>query len=266
MSDTLSGTIKGKVTYMSPEQVRADRLDRRSDIFSLSIVLWELTVGRRLFEGVSEAMVMNAIEKLDAPRPSQMAPRYPAELEPIVMKGLSRHRGQRYQTAEEMRGELERFAREQKLDVSANRVAAFVRSLPIESEEAGPTAAQIEWERALRRAQAPDAKPTPTPLARVPAVRSAKKIVWIAALGLLAGAGVGLGAAWYNARERAAGEAVPAPPPTASPAPAPPTPEAPAPPAARPPPAIEEPTEELVPPAAPRPAKKHGHETAPRRW
>ena len=76
VSDTLSGTIKGKVTYMSPEQVRAERLDRRSDLFSLSIVLWELTVGRRLFEGVSEAMVMNAIDKLDAPAPSQMTPRF----------------------------------------------------------------------------------------------------------------------------------------------------------------------------------------------
>jgi serine/threonine protein kinase len=262
VSDTLSGTIKGKVTYMSPEQVRADRLDRRSDIFSLSIVLWELTVGRRLFEGVSEAMVMNAIEKLDAPRPSQMAPRYPADLEAIVMKGLSRHRGQRYQSAEEMRADLEAFAREHKLDVSARRVAAFVRSLPVESDEAGPTAAQIEWQRALRRAQASDGKPTPTPLADVPGVRSASRVVWIAALGLLVGAGIGV--AWYSAHQRTVGGTPAVAAPTSSPLPAPPPP--PAPPPVQPPPALEEPSEELVPPAAPRPAKKRSHATTPERW
>jgi serine/threonine protein kinase len=272
VSDTLSGTIKGKVTYMSPEQVRADRLDRRSDIFSLSIVLWELTVGRRLFEGVSEAMVMNAIEKLDAPRPSQMAPRYPADLERIVMKGLSRHRGPRYQTAEEMRVDLEAYAREQKLDISAKRVAAFVRSLPVEADDGAPTAAQIEWERALRRAQAPGARPSPTsmptstpsPVEPEPAVRSVKKIAWVAALGLLAGAGVGV--AWYSAHERSSGGGPAAAAPTVSPAPAPAIPEPPKPPAVPPPPAIEEPTEELVPPAAPRPTKKHGHDRAPERW
>ena len=252
VSDTLSGTIKGKVTYMSPEQVRAEGLDRRSDLFSLSIVLWELTVGRRLFEGVSEAMVMNAIDKLDAPAPSQMAPRYPADLEPIVMKGLARDRDRRFQTADEMRAALEGFAREQKLDVSPRAVAMFVRAVQSDSQASElpmtPNPVQREFERALRAAQTPrEPKPVVTDVTPEIGVRSLKRVFAYVALGLVAGAGVGVGAAWYT-RHRSAASASAPPPVAAAPAHA----EAPKPvEAPRPPPkpaAVEEPATELVPP------------------
>ena len=216
VSDTLSGTIKGKVTYMSPEQVRAERLDRRSDLFSLSIVLWELTVGRRLFEGVSEAMVMNAIDKLDAPAPSQMTPRYSPDLERIVMKGLARDRDRRYQSADELRGDLEAFARAQRLDVSPRTVATFVRSVQADSQAADstltPSPVQREFERALRSAQTPRTpKAAVTDVTPAIVVRSFKRVVWFATLGLVAGAGVGVGAAWY-ARHRASAPARRRPP------------------------------------------------------
>src|SRR4029078_10206157 len=109
--------------------VPSQRCVRRSDLFSLSIVLWELTVGRRLFEGVSGTMVMTAIDKLDAPAPSQMPRPYPADLEPIVMKGLARDRDRRFQTADEMRAALEGFAREAKLDGSPPAVAMVARAV-----------------------------------------------------------------------------------------------------------------------------------------
>jgi hypothetical protein len=256
VSDTLSGTIKGKVTYMSPEQVRAERLDRRSDLFSLSIVLWELTVGRRLFEGVSEAMVMNAIDKLDAPAPSQMAPRYSPDLEPIVMKGLARDRERRYQTADEMRVDLEAFAREQRLDVTPRTVASFVRSVQADNAAADATLTsnpvQREFERALRHAQTPrEPKAVVTDVTPPMAVRSMKRVVWFAALGLLAGAGVGIGAAWYGkhrASAAAAASASAAPPTAALPKPTNTAPPPIPPPAPTPAPSIEEPPTELVPP------------------
>ena len=260
VSDTLSGTIKGKVTYMSPEQVRAERLDRRSDLFSLSIVLWELTVGRRLFEGVSEAMVMNAIDKLDAPAPSQMTPRYSPDLERIVMKGLARDRDRRYQSADELRGDLEAFARAQRLDVSPRAVATFVRSVQADSQAADstltPSPVQREFERALRSAQTPRTpKAAVTDVTPAIVVRSFKRVVWFATLGLVAGAGVGVGAAWY-ARHRASAPAprpaAAAPATAASPTAAPPKPietaRPPIPPPPPPTPSIEEPPTELVPP------------------
>ena len=255
VSDTLSGTIKGKVTYMSPEQVRAERLDRRSDLFSLSIVLWELTVGRRLFEGVSEAMVMNAIDKLDAPAPSQMTPRYSPDLERIVMKGLARDRDRRYQSADELRGDLEAFAREQRLDVTPRTVASFVRSVQADNEAADATLTsspvQREFERALRHAQTPrEPKAAITDVTPRIAVRSMKRVVWFAALGLLAGAGVGIGAAWYGKhRASAAAAASASAPPSTAPLPKPTnTAPPPIPPPPAPAPSIEEPPTELVPP------------------
>jgi serine/threonine protein kinase len=292
VSDTLSGTIKGKVTYMSPEQVRAERLDRRSDLFSLSIVLWELTVGRRLFEGVSEAMVMNAIDKLDAPAPSQMTPRYSPDLERIVMKGLARDRDRRYRTADEMRIDLEAFAREQRLDVTPRTVASFVRSVQADGHatDAAPTPSPVqrEFERALRSAHTPrEPKAAVSDVTPAIVVRSLRRVIWFATLGLVAGAGIGIGGAWY-AKHRASTSAVaPAPaaaaPPNAGPSkPAetapPPRPPVPPPP---PTPTIEEPPTELVPPpmhphrdvvpASDEPtrqrpgahAKRHAHDPSP---
>jgi serine/threonine protein kinase len=132
--DTQVGMVKGKIAYMSPEQSRAEAIDRRSDIFSLSIVLWELTVGRRLFQGSSDEAVMSAIGGLEVPRPSQMAPRYPRELERIVMKGLARDPDRRYETAEALQTDLEAFARGEKLAVTQGSVSKFLRSLDGDDE------------------------------------------------------------------------------------------------------------------------------------
>ena len=246
VSDTLAGTIKGKVMYMSPEQVRAKNLDRRSDIFSLSIVLWELTVGRRLFEGASEAMVMSAIDELDAPAPSVMTPRYPPDLERIVMKGLARDRKVRYQTAEEMRVDLEEFARAHRLDVSAQHVASFVRSVPSDSwlpdPTPGPSVVQREWERAVQRAQTPEpqgviARPAPA------AARRPRRTVLFVALGLLVGAGIET--AWLATHRRPPDRRPPAPtaPAATVPSQGPPVPRA-----SKPPPAIDD---ELIDPVPP---------------
>jgi serine/threonine protein kinase len=266
VSDTLSGTIKGKVTYMSPEQTRAERLDRRSDVFSLAIVLWELTVGRRLFEGVSETMVMNAIDKLDAPSPSQMTPRYPAELERIVMKGLARDRNTRYQSADEMRIDLETFARDQQLDVSPRSVATFVRAMQADSQPSEPTPSpnpvvQREFERALRRAQAAEPRAGAQPV-HSRAARSVSRVVLFVAAGLLAGAGIGVGLGVVAKRRKPALAPTPAPT-VASPAPTVPPPAPPEPPIPSDKlPTVEEPPTELVPPPMPRNEPHHKAEGA----
>jgi serine/threonine protein kinase len=109
-SATQSGRLKGKISYMAPEQCLAQPIDRRSDVFALGIVLWELVTVRRLFKGPSEFLTMSAIVGGDPPRPSTVRADVPVALESIIMKALALDPAQRYQTAEEMRLALEEFA------------------------------------------------------------------------------------------------------------------------------------------------------------
>ncbi len=109
---TEAGHVKGKFRYMSPEQCRGDDLDLRSDIFSLGIVLYELTTARRLFARKNDLLTMKAITEERIVRPSRIAPGYPRRLEEIVMRCLSRLREERFQTAQELRREILALRRE----------------------------------------------------------------------------------------------------------------------------------------------------------
>ncbi|NUP07477.1 MAG: protein kinase [Polyangiaceae bacterium] len=100
---TKTGTVKGKVEYMSPEQCRALHLDRRSDVFSLGVLLFELTTGKRLFRRRSEFESLRAVSEDPIPPPTTLAPDYPVELERIVMRALARPVDERFATAEDMR-------------------------------------------------------------------------------------------------------------------------------------------------------------------
>ena len=106
---TRTGVIKGKPQYMSPEQILAKTIDRRADIFALGIILYETTLMRRLFKDVSDYEGLSRIVTGDIPLPRTLRANYPKSLEKIVMKALSLRPEQRYQTARELQGELERF-------------------------------------------------------------------------------------------------------------------------------------------------------------
>jgi hypothetical protein len=125
---TRSGTLRGKLPYMSPEQCRGAAIDRRSDAFSLAVVLWEMTVGERLFGArrESEFEILKSIVEADAPRPSSRKPGYPPALEAIVMKGLARERDRRHQTCDELQGELEALIRAGGLWVTARDLAQYL--------------------------------------------------------------------------------------------------------------------------------------------
>jgi len=126
---TIAGTLKGKIPYMSPEQCRGESVDCRSDIFSIGTLLWELTVGRRLFAGDNDFAVLNRVARGDVPPPSAIRPEYPAALEVIVMKALQADRDQRYAKAVDLQIDLEDFAREARLPVSSARMGRFMREL-----------------------------------------------------------------------------------------------------------------------------------------
>ena len=126
---TRTGTLKGKIPYMSPEQCRGLTTDRRSDLFSLGTVLYELTVGRRPYRGENDFAVLEQIVNGHAPLPSVVAPGYPPMLEHIVMQLLQRDPDRRYQTGEDVLADLEEFIADRSIRVSSISLGKYMRSI-----------------------------------------------------------------------------------------------------------------------------------------
>jgi serine/threonine protein kinase len=126
---TRTGILKGKVAYMSPEQAMGDTLDRRSDVFCIGILLWEMTTGHWLYRRKSELETLKAVVESDAPRPSQLNPSYPPELEAIVMKTLARKREDRWATAGELDDALIEFAKRRRLNLSPAMLGTLMSSV-----------------------------------------------------------------------------------------------------------------------------------------
>ena len=124
---TSAGQLKGKISYMSPEQVTGAPIDRRSDVFSLGCVLYEATTGVRPFKGDRDHMIMHAILSGNVDPPSSIVRSYPPELERIVMRALAHQPILRYPTAERMRFALEEFLTKGQL-VTQSNVAQVVRA------------------------------------------------------------------------------------------------------------------------------------------
>ena len=99
LQTTEEGKMKGKLAYMAPEQLRAQAVDRRADVFAAGIVHWEALTGRRLFFGADVGVLMAKVLSSDIPTPSSIVPEIPAELDGLVMKALERDPNRRYQTA-----------------------------------------------------------------------------------------------------------------------------------------------------------------------
>jgi TolB-like protein/Tfp pilus assembly protein PilF len=106
---TSPGTAIGTVGYMSPEQARGDDTDARTDIFSLGAVLYEMATGRPAFSGRTTAVIFDEILNKTSPAPATLNPAVSADLDGLIVKALQKDRALRQQTAEELRGDLERL-------------------------------------------------------------------------------------------------------------------------------------------------------------
>jgi serine/threonine protein kinase len=101
-AETRTGVVKGKVTYMAPEQARGDKVDRRTDIFAVGVMLWEGIVGRRMWKGTPDIAVVHALVHGTVPPLREAAPDVSPELAAIVERALSPNREDRWSTALEL--------------------------------------------------------------------------------------------------------------------------------------------------------------------
>jgi len=129
MASTRAGTLKGKLAYMSPEQVAGEPIDRRTDIFALGVVLWELTTGQRLFRMDSDLDTLAKVQDCNVPRPSTIVRGYPLELERVVLKALAKNKNERYRTAREFSRALQSMLMKRGLFIASDEVSAYVRSI-----------------------------------------------------------------------------------------------------------------------------------------
>ncbi len=110
VQETHGSMMKGKLPYMSPEHLRGTSIDRRTDIFAASAVLWEMLTGRRLFDGTNDGQIVTQVLQTEYPSPRSIVPTIPPAFESIVMRGLSMDPENRWKTAAEMSMALERAA------------------------------------------------------------------------------------------------------------------------------------------------------------
>ncbi|MET0404821.1 MAG: protein kinase [Cystobacter sp.] len=128
-TETRSGVLKGKYSYMSPEQAAGQRVDRRSDIFALGVVLYELLTGTRLFKRANDIITLQAVSECKITPPSVVNPRVPRDLDAIVMKALAREPGDRYPEALQLQRALEDWLARYPQPSSTAHVAAYMSEL-----------------------------------------------------------------------------------------------------------------------------------------
>ncbi len=106
---TRAGHLKGKFSYMSPEQANGETLDERTDIFCLGIILWEMLAGKRLFASPNELSTLKKVKNCDVPNIQRINPQVPNELGNIIKKALSKNKNSRYKTAAKLEQDLSVF-------------------------------------------------------------------------------------------------------------------------------------------------------------
>jgi len=123
------GVLKGKFSYMSPEQIRGMPIDPRSDIFALGIVLWEVCTGANLYREKSELLTMEAILRKPVPMPRELRGDMPPDLEAIIMKALAKRAVDRFQTGYEMHQALEGYLNRSNWGVGTPHLSEFMKKL-----------------------------------------------------------------------------------------------------------------------------------------
>ncbi|MFC1610156.1 serine/threonine protein kinase [Myxococcota bacterium] len=129
LHETKAGEIKGKLVYMSPEQVMGKEVDHRSDVFSLGVVMYETLTGLKMFSGDNDLAIMNNIIEGKIYPPSYFRDDVPGEVEAILMKALDKDRRKRYQSACDMQLDIDTFLAGHEFTPSNIHLANFMKQL-----------------------------------------------------------------------------------------------------------------------------------------
>src|SRR5579871_3239157 len=154
IEQTRAGEIKGKLSYMSPEQCLGKTLDNRSDLFSLGVVLYEWITGFKLFTGDSEVAILKSITEGKIYAPSYFKSDIPEQVESILMRSLEKDREKRYQTAWDMQYDIDQFLSQYEFTPSNIHLSNFLKQLfNDELEEEKARIAQARPEEVIEEAE-----------------------------------------------------------------------------------------------------------------
>ena len=162
---TQVGMLKGKFSYMSPEQVSGQPIDRRSDIFSLGVVFFEMLTGKRLFLGKNDVETLEKIRKAEVLPPSVFNSAVPPELDRIVLKALAKDREDRYQWASEFSEDLKKFSYSSGKNFSRQDMMNFMSEFFADELEE-ETAKLEEYQKIKKPAEMPLREATQTAIRR----------------------------------------------------------------------------------------------------
>lgn len=167
------GVIKGKYGYMSPEQARGEKVDRRSDLYSLGVILWECLTGRALHGGLGGEALLDIVRSGIVEPPSLLAPDIPPELETIVLKLLAKDREDRYATGRELAGAIGRVLLSRQELVDAGVLEHRIQVLAPERERQSSPPHSTPEEKT--QAAAPAARSIATSASQRPSMRSSDR-------------------------------------------------------------------------------------------
>ncbi|MBN2724298.1 MAG: serine/threonine protein kinase [Deltaproteobacteria bacterium] len=156
-SHTAAGVLKGKFGYMSPEQVRGLPIDRRSDVFAIGTLLFEMLTSRPLFHGNSDLEVLEKVRNVEILTPRQVNPKIPEGIEKIILKALARDVEDRYAWASDMQDDLEAFIHSTTPTYTGKRLGTWMKK--VFAQELGKEKETLEQMLAMTQEPANTAKP-----------------------------------------------------------------------------------------------------------
>lgn len=128
-TNTATGVVKGKIAYMAPEQMVAEGVDRRADVYSVGCMLWALATGTKLWKDTPDVQILRAVLNGEIPSPQSVNPQCDDELNRIVMLALAPHREHRYQTALQLQDDLERYCEALAIPNRPKQIGEYVAGL-----------------------------------------------------------------------------------------------------------------------------------------
>ncbi|WP_199693587.1 serine/threonine protein kinase, partial [Sorangium cellulosum] len=126
---TETGVIKGKIRYMSPEQMMGEKIDRRADLYAVGVMLWEAATGERMWKETPDPLLMNLVLNGEVAAPRSVNPSVPVDLERVIMKALAPERDDRYATAAQLAADLEAVIDALGARVTNGAIGKFVSTL-----------------------------------------------------------------------------------------------------------------------------------------